>query len=96
MKSPLKLLRLNFYPFVVGEMGKVAVTFLTLVSGVSRHALTAEGAPFSVTAPPVAAGRKSHVDAAAICGQAARRAGLRVGRRAQIIQLEGGDTGEDL
>lgn len=72
------------------------ITFLTLVSRVSRHALAAEGTPLSMTAPPVATGRKAHVDTAAVCGQAARRAGLWVSGRAQIVQLEEGDAGEDL
>lgn len=61
------------------------------MSCVSRHTLAAEGAPLAVTATPVATGRIAHVDTAAIGGQAARRAGLRVGRGAQIVQLSGGD-----
>lgn len=52
------------------------------MSCVSRHALAAEGAPLAVTATPVAAGRIAHVDTAAIGGQAARRAGLRISRGA--------------
>lgn len=53
----------------------------------SRFTLAAEGAPISVAAAVAAAGRNAHVDTAAVGGAAARRAGLRVGWRAQIIQL---------
>lgn len=49
--------------------------------------LAAEGAPVSVAAAVVATGRNAHVDTAAVGSAAARRAGLRIGRRAQIIQL---------
>lgn len=65
------------------------------MSCVPRHTLAAEGAPLAVTATPVATRRVSHVDTAAIGGQAARGAGLRVGRGSQIIQLNGGDRGEE-
>ncbi|TNN58392.1 hypothetical protein EYF80_031403 [Liparis tanakae] len=61
-----------------------------MVPCVSRHTLAAEGAPLAVTATPVAAGGVAHVDTAAVGGQAARRAGLRVGRGAQIVQLKDG------
>ncbi len=70
---------------------KVWLTLFTLVSCVSRHTLAAEGAPLAVTATPVATGWIAHVDTAAISGQAAWGAGLRVGRGAQIIQLSGGE-----
>lgn len=66
------------------------------MSCVSGYTLAAEGAPLTVTATPVATGWIAHVDTAAICGQAAWRAGLRVGRGAQIIQLNGRDTGEEM
>lgn len=66
------------------------------MSCVSRHTLAAEGAPLAVTATTVAAGRIAHVDTAAVGGQAAWRTGLRVGRGAQIIQLNGGDRGEEM
>lgn len=66
------------------------------MSCVSRHTLAAEGAPLAVTAAAVAAGRIAHVDTAAVGGQAAWGAGLRVGRGAQIIQLNGGDRGEEI
>lgn len=66
------------------------------MSCVPRHTLAAEGAPLAVTAAAVAAGRIAHVDTAAVGGQAARRAGLRVGRGAQIVQLSGGDRGEEI
>lgn len=49
--------------------------------------LAAEGAPVSVAASVAATGRNAHIDTAAVGGAAARRAGLRVGRRTQIIQL---------
>lgn len=62
---------------------------------VSWHTLAAEGTPLAVTTTPVATGWIAHVDTAAIGGQAAWRAGLRVGRGAQIIQLNGGDRGEE-
>lgn len=48
-----------------------------------------------MTAAAVAAGRIAHVDTAAVGGQAAWRAGVRVGRGAQIIQLSGGDRRGD-
>lgn len=54
---------------------------------VSRLTLAAEGAPVSVAAAVAATGRNAHVDTAAVGGAAARRAGLRIGRRTQIIQL---------
>lgn len=66
------------------------------MSCVSGYTLAAEGAPLTVTATPVATGWIAHVDTAAICGQAAWRAGLWVGRGAQIIQLNGRDTGEEM
>lgn len=75
---------------------RVWLTLLTLVSRVSRHTLAAEGAPLAVTATAVAAGRVAHVDTAAVSGQAARRAGLGVSRRAQIIQLNVGDRGKEM
>lgn len=48
-----------------------------------------------MTATSMATGRVAHVDTAAISGKAARRAGLPVSWGAQIIQLNGGDRGEE-
>lgn len=47
-----------------------------------------------MTAATAAAGRKAHVDTAAVRGQAAWRAGLGFGWVPQIVQLRRGDRGE--
>lgn len=44
-----------------------------------------------MTATALATGRIAHVDTAAVGGQAAWRAGVRVSRGAQIVELNGGD-----
>lgn len=77
------------------SLRKVWLTFFTLVAHVAGNTLAAEGAPLTVTATTDATGRIAHVDTAAVCGQAARRAGLVVSRGAQVIQLYGGDRGEE-
>lgn len=48
-----------------------------------------------MTAATVATGREAHVDTAAVCSQAAWRAGLGFGWAPQIIQLRRGDRGGD-
>lgn len=73
---------------------KVWLTFFTLVAHVAGNTLAAEGAPLTVTATTVATGRVAHVDTAAVCGQAAWRAGLVVSRGAQVIQLNGQEKRE--
>lgn len=78
------------------SLRKVWLTFFTLVAHVSGNTLAAEGAPLTMTSTTMATGRIAHVDTAAVCGQAAGRAGLGLSRGAQIIQLCGGDKGQEM
>lgn len=96
MDGLLLLPRVNLHVVWNGTKreGAFWLTLFTLWPRVSRHALAAEGAPLAMTAALVAAGWVAHVDTAAIGGQAARGAGLGVGRRAQVVQLSGGDREE--
>ncbi len=63
------------------------ITFFTLMPAVPRYALTAEGTPLSVAAPPDPAGRKAHVHTAIVCHQTPRSTARGVSRWTEVIKL---------